>query len=487
MIPVIALVGRPNVGKSTLFNCLTRTRDALVADIPGLTRDRQYGEGKLGEGSYIVIDTGGITGDEAGIDSAMASQSRLAIKEADIVLFLVDARAGLTAADEMLARYLRVHHPSVWLVLNKVDGVDASVAAGDFFSIGLGSPHPIAAAHGRGVTDLIQRVLAACPALKPVEPSPESDTGSSSDTQVGTTAAGGIKIAIVGRPNVGKSTLVNRLLGEERVVVYDHAGTTRDSISIPYTRQGKPYTLIDTAGIRRRGKVQESVEKFSVIKALQAIEAANVVVLVMDARSGLVEQDLHLLGFALDKGRALVIAVNKWDGLEPQQRDEIKSALQRRLVFVDFARLHFISALHGSGVGNLYSSIDEAYQAATHRWSTNQLTRMLEDAVSEHQPPLVRGRRIKLRYAHLGGVNPPLVVIHGNQTESISAGYRRYLENTFRRQLKLRGTPLRIEFKGHDNPLAEKKNTLTRRQMSKKRRLVSHVKKAEKKHRKRRR
>ena len=453
MVPVIALVGRPNVGKSTLFNRLTRSRDALVANVAGLTRDRKYGEGKVGSSPYIVVDTGGISGDEAGIDSVMAEQSLAAIKEADVVLFLVDAKAGLTVADEMIALHLRKQGKQYHLVLNKVDRVDAEQAEADFASLGIAAAFHIAAVHGRGVSAMINNVLGeATPAESPVE----------AETRVR-----GIKIGIIGRPNVGKSTLVNRLLGEERVVVYDQAGTTRDSIYIPYERFGQDYTLIDTAGVRRRGKVSESIEKFSVIKTLQAIEDANVTVLVLDAREGIVEQDLHLLGFVLDAGRAVVIALNKWDGLDEEHKNNVKSELKRRLGFINYARIHMISALHGTGVGNLYDSIEEAYEAATSKLSTNRLTRILEDAVQEHQPPMVNNRRIKLRYCHAGAMNPPTIIIHGNQTDRVPAAYRRYLENTFRNVLKIMGTPIRIEFRSSDNPYAELKDADPRQQQRK--------------------
>ncbi len=468
MTPVIALVGRPNVGKSTLFNRLTRSRDALVANVAGLTRDRKYGEGKVGLKPYIVVDTGGISGDEEGIDSAMAEQSLTAIEEADIVLFLVDARAGLTAADEMIADHLRRQGKPYHLVMNKVDSIDADQAAADFAALGIGDAYQIAAVHGRGVRSMIENVLGD------IE---QEDEASDEDA----VQAKGIKISIVGRPNVGKSTLVNRMLGEERVVVYDQAGTTRDSVYIPYERFGQEYTLIDTAGVRRRGKVKEAIEKFSVIKTLQAIEDANVVVMVFDAREGIVDQDLHLLGFVLESGRAVVLAINKWDGMQEDEKKQIKEELARRLGFINFARLHMISAKHGTGVGHLYDSIEEAYECATRKLSTNQLTRILEDAVSEHQPPLVHGRRIKLRYCHAGGMNPPTLVIHGNQTDAVPNAYRRYLENTFRKVLKIMGTPIRVEFRSGENPFEGRKNKLNDRQLKKKRRLMDHVRKAKKK------
>ena len=459
MIPVIALVGRPNVGKSTLFNRLTKTRDALVANYPGLTRDRKYGEGEMFGRKFMLIDTGGITGEEEGIDSAMAEQSMLAIDEADAVLFIVDSRDGLTPIDRQLAKYLREKQRKVYLVANKIDGVNPDVATAEFFELGLEEVYPTTATHGRGVKSLMEAVL---------EPFPEIDLES---TQAG------IKIAVVGRPNVGKSTLVNRMLGEERVVVFDMPGTTRDSIYIDYEREGKKYTLIDTAGIRRRKNVTLTVEKFSIVKTLQSVGDANVVVLLIDAHEGLVDQDMHLMGSAIDAGRALVVAINKWDGLEVDKKDWIKSELKRRLRFVEFADIHFISALHGTGVGHLYESIGNAYSSATDKLSTNRLTKILEDAVIEHQPPLVKGRRIKMRYAHAGGKNPPVIVIHGNQVDDIPNHYTRYLENTFRRELDLHGTPVRIEYRSGDNPFAGKKNKLTSRQVSKKRRLMKHVKK----------
>ncbi|MGM0982638.1 MAG: ribosome biogenesis GTPase Der [Pseudomonadota bacterium] len=436
--PVIALVGRPNVGKSTLFNRLTRSRDALVADFPGLTRDRKYGNGMLGDKAYTVIDTGGISGDEEGIDAAMAEQSLVAIDEADIVLFMVDARAGLNVADEAIANHLRVNQKKTWLVVNKVDGLEEHSAMADFWQLGLGDPHPIAASHGRNVTALIEEVL---------EPFPARDESIPADT-----GTKGIRIGVIGRPNVGKSTLVNRLLGEERVVVFDEAGTTRDAIEIPFERRGKPYVLVDTAGVRRRKNVREVTEKFSIIKTLEAIKACHVAIVVLDARSGLVEQDLHLLDYVLTSGRALVLAVNKWDGLEQEAKESMRAEIKRRLGFADYADLHFVSALHGTGVGDLYPSLERAFASANAHWSTNRLTSILQDAVEAHQPPLVHGRRIKLRMAHQGGSNPPIVVVHGNQTGSLPEAYKRYLTNTFRKVLKVRGTPMRFEFRSGENP-----------------------------------
>jgi GTP-binding protein len=466
MIPVIALVGRPNVGKSTLFNQLTRSRDALVADFPGLTRDRKYGEARLGSRPCIVIDTGGISGDENGIDSRMAGQSLTAIEEADAVLFMVDAREGLNATDEALARHLRQRNKSFHLVINKIDGLNEELASSDFYALGIESMFTIAASHGRGVRAMIDSVLEAFPASEALEGREDF--------------ADSTRVAVVGRPNVGKSTLVNRLLGEERVVVFDQPGTTRDSIYIDYQRDERHYTLIDTAGVRRRKNVRQTVEKFSIVKTLKAIDDAHVVILVMDAHEGIVDQDMHLLGHCIDAGRGLVLAVNKWDGIEPDQRDWIRSELERRLQFASYADIHFISALHGTGVGHLYRSIDAAYESATRKLSTNQLTRILEGAVFDHPPPMVNGRRIKLRYAHPGGQNPPLIVIHGNQTGKVPSSYQRYLEKIFRRELDLVGTPVRIEFRTGENPYADKRNKLTQRQVQRKRRLMAHVKKNKK-------
>lgn len=454
MTPVIALVGRPNVGKSTLFNRLTKTRDAIVADFPGLTRDRKYGEGEAAGKHFIVIDTGGLSGDEEGIDAAMADQSLLAIEEADLVFFVVDAREGLTPVDEDIAKHIRQTGKSSVLVVNKVDGLNAEVVAADFYSLGMEPLCLTAASQNRGVSALIEEALA---------PFPEQDDK--------TQDASGCKIGIIGRPNVGKSTLVNRLLGEERVVVFDEPGTTRDSVYIPYERRDQPYTLIDTAGVRRRKNIKESVEKFSIVKTLQAIKDANVVVIVVDAREGIVEQDLHLIGFAMDSGRALLIAINKWDGMTPDEKKAVKTELSRRLVFLDYAPLHFISAKHGSGVGDLYKSIDQGYASAYAKWSTNRLTELLKDVVSDHQPPMVRGRKIKLRYAHQGGSNPPVIVVHGSKTTDVPGSYKRYLENKFRKVLNVKCTPIRFEFKSGDNPFATSSSDLTPKQKVKKAKL----------------
>ena len=485
MVPVIALVGRPNVGKSTLFNRLTRTRDALVAEIAGLTRDRKYGEGKVGDDPFIVIDTAGISGEEEGIDAEMAAQSFQAIEEADIIFLMVDAQDGLLPADRQLADYLRRNEKEAYLVANKIDGRNPDLVLGDFFELGMGEPLPIAAAHNRGVTGLIEHVLDELKGdNSPEEPEREKTGYEEWEEIYGEKAeedvknhheeldVKGTRIAIVGRPNVGKSTLINRMLGEERVVVYDHAGTTRDSVYIPYERHGQDYTLIDTAGVRRRKNIKEAAEKFSIVKTLQAVQDSHVCILVMDARDGIVEQDLHMLSFILNAGRALVIAINKWDGMTHEDRENVKRELDRRLEFITYADIHFISALHGTNVGHLYESVDQAYQSATTKWSTSQLTRLLEDMVMNHQPPMVKGRRIKLRYAHQGGSNPPLLVIRGTQTDRLPEAYKRYLANTYRRILEIRGTPIRMEFRSGENPFAEKKegpdlHEIRRRKMAK--------------------
>lgn len=479
MLPVVALVGRPNVGKSTLFNRLTNSRDALVADFPGLTRDRQYGTARFDGYQFIVVDTGGVQGDEEGIDRLMAEQSLQAVHEADLVLFLVDARDGLTASDEYLADYLRRQEKEIRLVANKVDGIDGDSASSDFYKLGLGEVWQIAAAQGRGVSKLMKSsfepLLEAFPDLiqpvvDPIDINEDSEfTAPDPSTP--------IKLAIVGRPNVGKSTLTNRILGEDRVVVFDEPGTTRDSVYIPMERDGQEYILIDTAGVRRRGRIGEVIEKFSVIKTLQAIEDANVVIMVVDARESISDQDLSLLGFVMNAGRSIVIAINKWDGLESDARDWVKQELDRRLGFVDFARIHFISALYGTNVGNLFESVQEAYASATKRVSTAKLTRIMESAIDEHQPPLVRGRRVKMKYAHAGGYNPPLIVIHGNQVTNMPESYKRFLTNYFRRSLDLMGTPVKIEFRAGDNPFSGRRNKLSLSQQRKRKRMMRFVKK----------
>jgi len=442
MKPVIALVGRPNVGKSTLFNRLTRSRDALVADLPGLTRDRHYGEGRVGERPFLVIDTGGFEPvAKEGIMFEMAKQTKQAVVEADVVVFIVDGRQGLTPHDKTITDFLRKSGRSVMLVVNKAEGMKYTSVTADFYELGLGDPYVISAAHGDGVADLVDEALDIALAQRP-------DLGEEVDT------ARGIKIAIVGRPNVGKSTLVNTLLGEERVIAFDMPGTTRDSIEIPFERDGKQYTLIDTAGIRRRGKVFEAIEKFSVVKTLQSISETNVVLLLLDAQQDISEQDAHIAGFVLESGRALVVGVNKWDGLQSDRRDEIKMDLERKLSFLSFAKFHFISALKSTGIGPVMKSIDAAYAAAMSNLTTPKLTRALIEAV-EHQQPRRKGSiRPKLRYAHQGGMNPPIVVIHGNALEGVDDSYKRYLEKHFRETFSLVGTPLRIEFRSSKNPFA---------------------------------
>ena len=462
MLPVIALVGRPNVGKSTLFNVLTRTRDALVADVPGLTRDRKYGYARVGERRCVMVDTGGLVETVAGVERLMAEQTMKAVQEADRVLFLVDARAGCSPSDLHVADVLRRAGKPVLVVVNKAESLDPDMATADFHQLGFGDPVPISATHVEGVWSLMERALEDFPEPQP-EPEPSED-------------ADDIRVAVVGRPNVGKSTLINRLLGEERLVTFDQPGTTRDTVYVPFERDGQGYVLIDTAGVRRRARVSEAIEKFSIVKTLQAIEHAHVVVGVIDAHDTVAEQDASLLGMVAEQGRALVVAVNKWDGIAPDQRQAIRDGLDLRLDFLRFAPVHFISARHGTGVGELMVAVRAAYRAAMRELPTKELTSALEQAVAVHQPPLVRGRRIKLRYAHQGGRNPPIVVIHGNQTQHVPATYRRFLENHFREVFRLEGTPLRIEFRTDDNPFAGRRNPLTPRQVRKRQRLIRKVK-----------
>jgi GTP-binding protein len=438
MLPIVAIVGRPNVGKSTLFNRLTRSRDAIVAAVPGLTRDRHYGRGRVGGKPYLAVDTGGFEPvARAGLLHEMARQTRQAVDEADIVLFVVDARSGLAAQDRAIAEELR-RRRRVFLVVNKAEGMDPALAAAEFHALGLGDPLAISAEHGERVADLMDLVLADVEASQPAAPA----------------ASRHPRIAVVGRPNVGKSTLVNALLGEERVVVSDQPGTTRDSIEVEFERGGRHYSLIDTAGLRRRGRVSEAPEKFSVIKTLQAIEEANVAVLVLDARQDISEQDAHVAGFILEAGRALVVAVNKWERLGGEERDLVKRALGRKLDFLGFARLHFISALTGHGLGPLMKSVDEAYAAAMTRLSTPRLNRALAAAVAQQAPPRAGLVRPKLRYAHQGGINPPRIVVHGSALDRVPEAYRRYLERFFRDAFQLQGTPLRVELKSGANPYA---------------------------------
>jgi len=467
---VIALVGRPNVGKSTLFNVLTKSRDALVADYPGLTRDRKYGRFQYRTTGFIIIDTGGLSGESEELDSHMERQTRLAVEESDIILFLVDARDGLTPADEVIADSLRRTGKHVVLVVNKTDGLDSRSVSSEFYSLGLGEPVSIAASQNRGIQAMLSGLLKTldidATADKTVDKGSEESL-----SEEGVEEDDSIKVAIIGRPNVGKSTLVNRFLGEERVVVYDMPGTTRDSVFIPFERDGKRYTFIDTAGIRRKRAVHEAIEKFSIIKSMQAIERSNVVIMMIDARTEIADQDLHLIGYALEAGRALVLVINKWDGMDDYQKDLIHKGIDKQLPFVRFAETFFISALHGSGVGKLYGAIDRAYESAMKKYSTSDLTRLLEKAVQSHQPPLVNGRRIKLRYAHQGGMNPPRIIIHGNQVAKVPAVYKRYLTNFFRNELQSVGTPIKIEFKGSEsNPFdSGKKKKSTGKSTAKKR------------------
>ncbi len=541
MSKVVALVGRPNVGKSTLFNRLTKTRDALVADFPGLTRDRKYGRAMYNDYEYILIDTGGIDGSEEGIETRMAEQSLQAIDEADLVFFLVDARNGLTSGDYMIADYIRRHQKKTVLVANKIDGLDSDVATAELYALGISNIYPISATHGRGLSSLLDEVLA--PVLSDGEehelpqPGPfddpeaikwekgfdfldnvpmdkeaggfdwhawklrhqKKDDAGDTEGESGTEKAESgekkpendeehdgsfsdlpIKFAIVGRPNVGKSTLTNRMLGEERVIVYDMPGTTRDSIYIPLKKEDQEYIVIDTAGVRKRKKVNEAVEKFSVVKTLQAIEDSNVTILVIDANAGVTDQDLSLLSFIIQSGRSLVIAVNKWDGLDKEVKEKVKQDLELRLGFVDFAEIHFISALHGTGVGHLFESILSAYKSATTRVSTSKLNRILTMATQELQPPLSNGRRVKLKYAHAGGYNPPRIIIHGNKTGDLTDAYKRYLNNYYRKSLHIIGTPISLEFHDSENPFEGKKNKLTQSQIRKRKRMMDFVKKAKK-------
>ncbi len=456
MNPVVSLVGRPNVGKSTLFNRLTRSRDAIVADQPGLTRDRNYGLAELDGRSLIVVDTGGLGEARDEIDELMEHQALMAVDESDLVLFLVDGGVGLTPADEEIALQLRRRGRPVAVVVNKSEGRDPGMACAEFLSLGFAEVYSISAAHGQGIKALQSEIGRALPASS-LDEEEEADSG--------------CRVAVVGRPNVGKSTLVNRLLGAERVITYDRPGTTRDSVSIPFEREGRPYVLIDTAGVRRRSKIDNKVEKFSIVKTMQAISQCHVAVMVLDARQEVAEQDARLLGLIVQSGRALVIAVNKWDGLDLDDRDEVRRALDRKLQFVSFAEMFFISALHGSGVGELFKAVDRAKKVADTSLQTARLTELLEEAVYKKAPPIVRGRRIKLRYAHQGGRNPPVIIVHGNQTAGVPATYRRYLENFYRRTLGIVGTPVSIQFKTGDNPFKGRKNKLTPRQLRHRQRI----------------
>lgn len=457
MLPLVALVGRPNVGKSTLFNALTRRRDALVMDLPGVTRDRHYGMCQRGERPFMVVDTGGLSGDDEGIDGLTAQQVRLAIDEASLLLLMVDARDGLLAQDHAILAELRRSGKPIVLAVNKTDGLDEITALAEFSALGVAATLPLSAAHQRGIDDMLAALLPQLPA------------GAADDLAIDDDS---IRVAVVGRPNAGKSTLINRLLGENRVVVSDVAGTTRDPITVKLERDGRQYTLIDTAGIRRRARVEEAVEKFSVIKAMQSIAAAQVVLLLVDAHENLAEQDLTLIGHVLDQGKALVVALNKWDGLDDYARDQCRKALDRRLDFVAWAPRITLSAKHGSGIRELMRAIVRGHAAAGRILTSSELNQALEKACASNQPSLVHGHVPKLRFAHPGGSNPPTIIIHGTRTKHIAANYRRYLENFMRKYFRLDGTPLRIEFRDGDNPFAGRKNVLTGRQIKKRQRMI---------------
>ena len=464
MYPVLALVGRPNVGKSTLFNKLTNRRDALVADVPGLTRDRRYGRATIEGQVCTLVDTGGLFGEAGDLSRALEHQAELAIDEANVVLFLVDGRAGLTTIDQDIATLLRRRELAVMLVVNKMDGANRDEAMAEFTPLGFAHIAYVSAAHGRGLSALSDGLQDLIP--EQADETPELDE-----------AAGAVRMAIIGRPNVGKSTLSNRLLGEERLVVYDQPGTTRDAIAIPFMRAKKSYVLIDTAGVRRKGRVEGVVEKFSVVKTLQAIDEAHVVILVMDAREGVVDQDLHILAYAVDAGAGVIIAMNKWDGLTNDKRDAVRRTLDRRLKFAPWITFMEISALHGTGVGHLMREVDRVFEAGELDVGTSVLTRLLNGLVEAHSPPSVRGRAIKLRYAHKIGAHPPRIAIYGNQTQSVPVSYRRYLQNGFREALNLVGNPVHLELKTGNNPYAGKRNELNKRQQAQRRRIIHHRKK----------
>jgi GTP-binding protein len=466
MLPLVALVGRPNVGKSTLFNALTRSRDALVHDQPGVTRDRNYGVCRLLEDKPLaIVDTGGLSGDEAGLAGLTAQQARAGVDEADVVLFIVDGRAGPSALDESILAWLRKTSKPILLVVNKTDGLDPAACVADFARFGISDPLAVSSAHQRGVAELLEEVARRLPAEAPVEAAVDPDR---------------LRLAVVGRPNVGKSTLVNRLLGEERVIASEVPGTTRDSISIDLERDGRKYQLIDTAGIRRRGKVEDAIEKFSVIKTLQSIDAAQVIALMLDASEGVTEQDATVLGHVLDSGRAFVIVVNKWDGLTTYQREQCEAMLDRKLSFVEWAEQIHISAKHGSGLAELFKAIHRAHASATRKFSTSEVTKAIEIATETFPPPAIRGHVSKMRYAHPGGENPPTFIVHGTRLKSLSESYKRYLENFFRKRFKLVGTPVRFEFREGENPYEGKRNVLTERQKRDRSRMIRNAKKREK-------
>ncbi|MGP1952828.1 MAG: ribosome biogenesis GTPase Der [Arsenophonus sp. ET-KM2-MAG3] len=492
MIPIIALIGRQNVGKSTLFNRLTRSRDALVADFPGLTRDRKYGKAKFEEQEFIIIDTGGINDSEDGIKINITSQSLCAIKEADIIFFIVDVKFGLMPADYVIVKYLRNCMKDIYLLANKIDDLDINIALSDFYKLGIKDIYPITASHGQGVDTLIEKIISFYSIKKSTNNiellKKETNVNywsskkkkimlKNSEKEPFDSRSLPIKLAIIGQPNVGKSTLSNYILREERLVVYDIPGTTRDSIYIPMERDGYKYVLIDTAGVRKKRKITEIVEKFSVIKTLKSIEDANIVLLLIDAKQGISDQDLSLLRFILNAGRSLVIIINKWDNISEENRQSIKNTLELRLGFIDFIKIHFISALYGVGVNSLFKSIHEAYESATRLIGTSLLMRIMKKAEEENLPPLIRGRRIKMKYAHVGGYNPPIIVIHGNQVTDLPNSYKRYLINYFRYKLKIIGTPIRIQFKESDNPYTNKKNKLTLPHLRKRKCLIKSIKK----------
>lgn len=463
MIPIVAIVGRPNAGKSTLFNRITHTRDALVADRPGVTRDRHYGFATRNGRRFILIDTGGLDDYEAenlSIARLVSDQTLQAVREADAVIWLVDGRDGLSAADETLAEKLRQICPNIYLLVNKTEGMNLDIASAEFHALGVGTPYPVSAMRGQGVDKVLEIILNLFPESGPAAEAEKA----------------GLRISVIGRPNVGKSTLINRMLGEDRMLTFDQPGTTRDSITVPFERLGKQYELVDTAGVRRRSQLEDPLEKSSVLKSLQALESSDVIIAVIDASEALTDQDLHLLGLTMDSGKPLIIAVNKWDHLTKDQRDMIKMQLDRKLAFIEYGCIHFISALHGSGVGKLFTTIDKIGRNISIQVKSSRVTALLEDAVAAHSPPLVKGRRIKLRYAHIGGHNPLRIIVHGNQTESVPANYVRYLSSYFRNRLGLVGTPVMIEFKHGDNPFKGKKNELTEKQIKKRRRMMRHVK-----------
>jgi GTPase len=458
MLPAVALVGRPNVGKSTLFNRLTATRDALVADYPGLTRDRRYGIGRAADRRFIVIDTGGlVSADSNAMTELVAEQVELAIEEADAVVLVVDHRSGLTAEDTAIAERLRRESKSVVIAVNKAEGVPGEMAEAEFHTLGLGAPVGISATHGQGIDELLRAALTAFPADAEVDPTAESEHGP--------------KVAVIGRPNVGKSTLINRLLGENRLITSPEPGTTRDSVHVPVERDDQKFVLVDTAGIRRRARVSEAIEKYSIVQSLKAIEDAGAVIAVLDARENVTDQDVHLVGLAAERGRALALAVNKWDGMSGHERRFVERELERKLDFVQYASVHYISALHGSGIAELVKAALVGYKNAGVELATPRLTRVLEDALQVNPPPLVRGRQVRLRYAHQGGRYPPLIVVHGTQAQRLPDHYKRYLENAFREALKLKGTPVRVELRTTENPFAGRRNKLTPRQAKKRKRV----------------